>query len=304
MELLVKKFRYHLVAQRYVSNHTAEGYMRDIDQFSHFLARKNPVTSFAEVTLQHVKEFIKYLRTIVKVSPRTVSRKLSALKTFSTYLNTYHQIPLFTKGAIFPKLPKHLPKHLSEEGVQAILQAANNDKTLIGQRNKVIVCLLYACGMRVSELTRLHIEHVNLREGHLQVLGKGSKERIIPIPRELIPVLEEYIQKIHPQLLAPSKSLSNKLFPIVLRKKIGYITRQSVFIMIKSLAEKGGLVHRISPHMLRHSLATHLLKKGANLRILQTLLGHEKLNTVQIYTHVDISHLRGLYDQYHPRAIK
>lgn len=304
MEQLIKKFQYHLIAQRYLSHHTVEGYMRDIDQFVIFVKTKHLVNSFQDIVLQHIKDFIKHLRTALLIRPRSISRKLSALKALSVYLNTHHNVPLFTKGVVFPKLPKHLPKHLSEEGIQSILQAAHNDRTLLGQRNKVILCLLYACGMRVSELTRLHIEHINFSERYIRVLGKGSKERIVPIPGELIPLLEEYIQNIHPQLLAPSKVWSNKLFPITMRQKAAYISRQSVFTIIKSLAARAGLVHSISPHVLRHSLATHLLKKGANLRILQTLLGHEKLNTVQVYTHIDLSHVRGLYDQFHPRAKK
>ena len=302
MKLFVDKFQYHLISERYLSNNTVDAYMKDIAQFLDFLRSNISIMSFQDVKLQNIKDFLKHLRFTLKVSPRSASRKLSALKAFSNYLHKHHNIPLFTNGAIFPRLPKHLPKNLTEKQIETIIVTANQDRTLLGHRNKVLVSLLYACGMRVSELVNLHIEHINFVERYVRVVGKGSKERIIPLHAELIPLLKEYIEKTHPQLLAASKLSTSKLFPIVLHKKTTYLTRQSVFSIIKSIASKAGLVHSISPHVLRHSLATHLLKNGANLRVLQTLLGHEKLTTVQIYTHVDVSHLRDLYDKYHPRS--
>ena len=302
MKTFVDKFLLHLIAERYVSVNTVDAYRRDIAQFLEFLTSHSNVTSFQDMTLQQVKDFLKYIRHTLCVSPRSSSRKLSALKTLADYLHRYHNLPLFTKGATFPKLPKHLPKYLSQDQILSIITAANQDTSITGQRNKVIVCLLYACGMRVSELTNLHIEHINFQENYVQVVGKGNKGRIIPLPEELIPLLHYYIDTIHPQLTASCKETTNKLFPIVLRQKITYVTRQSIFNIIKTIAHNAGLVHSISPHVLRHSLATHLLKKGANLRVLQMLLGHEKLTTVQVYTHIDVSHLRVLYDQFHPRA--
>lgn len=302
MKELVEKFRQHLITERYVSTHTVDAYQRDISQFLQYLATKSSIATFQEVKLQHIKDFLKYIRLTLKVSPRSASRKLSALKTFSEYLHKFHDIPLFTKGATFPRLPKHLPKHISQDQIQAIIMTAQQDTTITGQRNKVILCLLYACGIRVTELINLQIEHINFEENYVQVFGKGSKERIIPIPIELVSLLQHYVVNIHSQLTASCKDTTNILFPVILNKKIKSLTRQAVFKIIKQLAQKAGLVHSISPHVLRHSLATHLLKKGANLRVLQMLLGHEKLTTVQVYTHIDISHLRALYDRYHPRA--
>lgn len=302
MKEIVDKFQRHLVTERYVSAHTVDAYRRDIAQFVKYLSSKTSVATFQDIRLQHIKDFLKYLRYTLKVSPRSASRKLSALKTLAEYAQTYHHIPLFTKGITFPKLPKHLPKHISQDQIQDIVAAAQQDTTIVGQRNKVILCLLYACGIRVSELINLQIEHVNFEENYVQVFGKGSKERITPIPLELAGLLQHYITTIHPQLTAACKETTNLLFPIVLNKKIKSLTRQAVFKIIKQLAQKAGLVHSISPHILRHSLATHLLKKGANLRVLQMLLGHEKLTTVQVYTHIDVSHLRSLYDKYHPRS--
>lgn len=302
MKDLVDKFQMHLITERYVSQHTVDAYLLDVLQFIQFLTFKTSTKTFDQVTLQHVKDFLKHIRQDLRFSPRTASRKLSALKTFSDYLYKYHDIPLFTRGSIFPRLPKHLPKHISQDQIQSIIMFAQQDETIIGQRNKIIICLLYACGIRVTELINLQIKNINFEESYIQIFGKGSKERIAPVPTELITLLQDYVANIHPQLTASCKEISDILFPTVLNKKIKSLTRQAVFKITKSLAQRSGLVHSISPHVLRHSLATHLLKKGANLRALQMLLGHEKLTTVQIYTHLEISHLRKVYDQYHPRA--
>ena len=159
-------------------------------------------------------------------------------------------------------------------------------------------------------MVNLKISDIYFQENYLKIYGKGSKERIIPLPVELKDFLSKYVHQVHQLLLTGSQSRkkssivksSDYLFPILYNGKIQPMTRQGFWRILKEIAHKSGLVHAVSPHMLRHSLATHMLKRGANLRILQTLLGHEKINTVQVYTHLDISHLRDLYDKYHPRA--
>lgn len=305
MKRLLDAFLLHLMTERYVSQHTVDAYRRDIEQFIDFLTKMASVQTFQSATLQHIKDYLKHLKYVVKVSSRSASRKLSALKAFSNYVHIYHAVPLFTKGAIFPKLSKHLPKHLTEEQVHEIVTAAGQDSSILGQRNKMILCLLYACGMRVSELVALNVSHINFSEKYVQVMGKGNKERIIPIPAEVMILMQRYLCNVYPQLIrsATSESKADFLFPVVLRGQVVRLQRQTIAIIIKSLAQKAGLLHKVSPHVLRHSLATHLLKRGANLRVLQMLLGHEKLTTVQVYTHMDVSHLRKLYDTYHPRNV-
>ncbi len=303
MRELFDKFQHYLVVEKYVSSNTVQAYTRDIEQFLNFLREKSRIRSFKKITPQHVKDFLKYLKHDLSVGPKSASRKLSALKTLANYLSKYHDVSPFTLGVAFPKLPKQLPKHLTEEQIESILTQASKDTSAIGCRNKIMICLLYACGVRVSELITLEIAHVHFEEQYLQVYGKGNKERIVPLPEEMIGLLKTYLQVIHPLLLKSVKNGSSQyLFPVVYGGNIEHITRQALWKIVKKVAQKAGLVHTISPHVLRHSLATHLLKKGANLRILQTLLGHEKLNTVQVYTHLDVSHLQNLYDKYHPRA--
>lgn len=305
MKHLFDKFLHYLMAERYLSSHTVDAYRRDIHQFLNFLSAKTKITSFHKVNNQHIKDFLKHLRYILKVSPTSASRKLSALKSLSKYLHQIESVPLFTKGVAFPKLPKLLPRYLSQEQVQEILLTADQDKSVTGQRNKVMISLLYACGLRVSELLSLQVHSINFEEHYVQVLGKGSKERIVPFPVEIMPLLQHYIERIQPALIESSNEMmTDHLFPVVYAKKVEPMTRQGFHKIIKIISAQAGLVHPVSAHVLRHSLATHLLKKGANLRVLQMLLGHEKLTTVQVYTHLDVSHLQNLYNTFHPRAKK
>lgn len=303
MQALVEKFRHYLITQKYMSKHTVDAYSKDIEQFLDFLKKTSTVQQFQDISLQHLKQYLKHLRYEMNISPRSSSRKLSALKSLAAYLSHYHGIAPFTRGVTFPKLPKHLPRYVSEQQVQAMLELAQQDATtLVGKRNVVVLCLLYGCGIRVSELVNLQLADICFQDRYIQVLGKGNKERIIPIPEQLLDVLQQYVTVTHAQFVA-SMGQTTILFPVRHNKKIKNITRQAIFQYIQGLAKRAGLAHSISPHVLRHSLATHLLKKGANLRVLQMLLGHEKLTTVQVYTHMDTTHLRKLYDTFHPRAL-
>ncbi|MBP6892364.1 tyrosine-type recombinase/integrase [Candidatus Babeliales bacterium] len=303
MDELVLKFQDYLVSEKCVASNTLEAYNRDITQFLDFLKKNHNIDQLAQVSSNHVKDFLKHMRQEMELGPKSASRKLSALKTLANYLSRYHDFVPFTNGVMFPQLPKQLPRHLTQEQMQSLFEAADLDISLPGQRNKVMLSLLYVCGMRVSELVELKTTNLNFEEKCLQVCGKGGKERIIPLPPELITLLQVYLIKIHSHLIGPvGKRQTEFLFPVLYAGKVDHITRQAFWRIVKDIAKKSGLMHRISPHVLRHSLATHLLKRGANLRHLQTLLGHEKINTVQIYTHLELSHLRELYDKYHLRA--
>jgi len=311
MKELLNKFYDYLLTEKCVAQNTLLAYQRDIVQFEQFLEQQTLVRSFDHLTPQHVKDFLKHIRLGLGVSAKSSSRKLSALKTLDSYLSKYHDLPLFTMGVTFPKLPKQLPKHITQDQVKTLLEVAASDPSLLGQRNKIMICLLYACGVRVSELVALKVSQIHLEERCIKVHGKGGRDRIIPLPGEMIEMLQNYLSHTHTYLLG-SDSTSKKrlagyrstdyLFPVLYAGKVSHITRQAFWRILKEVAARSGLMHSISPHVLRHSLATHMLKRGANLRVLQTLLGHEKINTVQVYTHLDIGHLRELYDKYHPRA--
>lgn len=308
----LKKFFDYLLTERCVAQNTLLAYQRDIAQFMDFIQKTTAASSFEQITSQNIKDFLKYLRYDLQVTPKSSSRKLSALKTLSGYLFKYYDLTMFTNGVAFPQLPKQLPKYISQEQVKNLLTTAAQDSSALGYRNQLMICLLYACGMRVSELVSLRLSQISLQEKCIKVLGKGGKERIIPLPDELIVMIQRYIDHTHGYLLGNygrrfkisviHQRSTDFLFPVVYAGKIGHITRHAFWRILKEIARESGLLHDISPHVLRHSLATHMLKRGANLRVLQVLLGHEKINTVQVYTHLDILHLRTLYDQYHPRA--
>ncbi|MBP9765523.1 tyrosine recombinase [Candidatus Babeliales bacterium] len=305
------KFFNYLLTEKCVADNTLQAYRRDIDQFVTYLEQYTSIQSFDQLTNQHIKDFLKYARYQIGVNPKSSSRKLSALKTLANYLSRYHDIAPFTQGVSFPKLPKQLPKNITQDQVQELLKTAAQDGSALGQRNTLMICLLYACGMRVSELVALKISQIHMSEQYIKVLGKGNKERLIPIAPEVLGLLQSYVQVTHEYLLGthtvkrsklPVARTSDYLFPVVYAGAISHITRQAFWRILKEIAHKSGLIHAVSPHVLRHSLATHMLKRGANLRVLQTLLGHEKINTVQVYTHLDITHLQELYNKYHPRA--
>ena len=195
---------------------------------------------------------------------------------------------------------------LTEEEIKQLFDTANKDNSYRGIRNKVMLSLLYASGMRVSELVNATLDQIHFDTGFVTIFGKGGKERMVPLPQNVLDLLRFYIDTVYIKFL-PKKSndqTSTKkyLFPVYYKKEIKPISRQQFWSLLKQIILKSGIKKNISPHTLRHSLATHLLKKGANIRLLQVLLGHEQLTTVQVYTHLEDTQLRKEYDKKHPRA--
>ena len=303
MRALFHKFERYLLTEKMVADNTVAAYRRDIMQLINFLQSECKLSSFEEVKLDHLKSFLAFLRKNLEVGARSASRKLSAFKSFARYLETYRDIPNFTEGIVFPKIGKKLPSYLSEEDIQKLFTVASLDQTLAGYRNKTMLCLLYVCGFRVSELTGLKISNIDFQERIIHITGKGGKSRVIPLQSSIIELLRYYLQHIHHQIVNPAREAATDiLFPIVFKKSVHPVSRQAFWITLKKLARAAEIQTSISPHTLRHSLATHLLKEGANLRLLQMLLGHEQLDTVQIYTHVEMSQLRDMYEKHHSRA--
>jgi Site-specific recombinase XerD len=232
-----------------------------------------------------------------------MARKVSSLKAFYGYVHRYHGLDNCAESLIFPKLESRLPKCLSESDIEALLVAASTDTTISGLRNRVMLSLLYASGMRISELIGLRVTYIRKESNLIAVQGKGGKGRLIPIPHEIIALIDVYSQVMASKL--KSKNFGNEnsyLFPVCYGGVIKPMTRQACWVIIKKIWAKTGITKSISPHMLRHSLATHMLQHGADLRSLQMLLGHENLSTVQIYTHLDTSYIRSIYDAKHPRS--
>lgn len=298
---LYYKFEQYLITEKRVAANTVQAYQSDLEQAIKFFQQKG-CQNFHDVTIEKVKEYLHYLRITLKVSARSSSRKLSALKSLCKYAQQYHGLHDFTFNIAFPKLEKNLPRFLTEEQILHLFEIAKKDESALGQRNHVMIALAYVCGVRVSELINLTRSNINFDDNLLLVHGKGDKQRIIPLPVPMSELLQDYLHKYQPYLFKNMTIDNDYLFPILYANEIRPMTRQAFWIILKDVVIKAKLPATTSPHMLRHSIATHLLRKGANLRLLQIALGHSQLETVQVYTHVEVSHLRKLYDAKHPRA--
>lgn len=298
-----------LLTEKRSAKNTFLAYKRDIEQFLEFLKSKK--LTIRTCNKNNLKNFLKKLKD-QGVSAKTLSRKISCFKAFYNFLSERFKIPNRAGSLIFPKIEKTLPVYLTEKEIVRLLDAASKDRSDKGIRNRVMISLIYASGMRVSELVNLRIDQIHFDTGFLNIVGKGNKERLVPLPVNVLKFLKFYLdniyEKLKPQKIRGQNSLGensfgqNYLFFSFYKKQIKPISRQSFWIILKNILSKAKIKKRVSPHTLRHSLATHLLKSGANIRSLQMLLGHEQLTTVQIYTHLEKSHLRKVYDDKHPRA--
>jgi len=278
-----------------LSQNTLDSYRSDLEQFSKWLKKNN--LNYIKTSK---KEILSYLSFLFQkgLGSKTVARKLSSLKSFFRYLVFKSIIPNDPSSEVeTPKLLKSIPKSISEKEVEALL-AAPDEKTDIGLRDKTMIETLYSCGLRISELTNLELLNLNLRQGVIRLIGKGQKERLVPMGDQLIALLELYISSSRKNLL--SKRHSDFLF---LSTRGQRMTRQSFWHRIKHYCLASGFEpDKISPHVLRHAFATHLLNNGADLRVVQLLLGHSDLNTTQIYTEVARQRLKRLHTEHHPRG--
>ena len=278
-----------------LSQNTLDSYRSDLEQFSIWLEKNNLTYSKTSK-----KEILSYLSFLFQkgLGSKTVARKLSSLKSFFRYLVFKSIITIDPSSEVeTPKLLRSIPKSISEKEVEALL-AAPDAKTDIGLRDKTMIETLYSCGLRISELINLELLNLNLRQGVIRVIGKGQKERLVPMGDQLINLLDLYISSSRKNLL--SNKHSDFLF---LSNRGQRMTRQSFWHRIKHYCLDSGFEpEKISPHVLRHAFATHLLNNGADLRVVQLLLGHSDLNTTQIYTEVARQRLKRLHTEHHPRG--
>lgn len=301
MKKLQTQFEVYLLSEKHVSANTFAAYKNDLDQFCRYLEKKN--ISESQIDEQAVKAFV-YELASQELSARSMARKISSLKIFFSFLHDRLGVPNYAQELIFPKLDKRLPEALSEEEVESLFDAADQDATDVGLRNKIMLSLLYVSGMRISELVNLRVTDLHFDTGFISVTGKGGKGRMIPLPRPMLESLHYYLQTAHRSFVSGYQGAreTDLLFPIYYGGKMKPITRQAFWIILKDICARSGIARPLSPHTLRHSFATHMLKRGADLRSLQLLLGHETIATVQIYTHVETSYLRDMYDKKHPRS--
>lgn len=293
----ITKFEAFLLTEKRVSHNTFIAYKKDLAHFLQYLEKHT--LHIVSMNNNEMKQFYADLKEL-GLSPQSISRKISALKTFFKYLSLHFNITNKAQELLFPKTEKKLPHYLNEQEVELLLHTASSDNSLLGNRNKVMVYLMYVTGMRVSELVNLKTSDIQTDTGLLFITGKGGKQRIVPLALPIMTTVTHYMQNTRPSLLKNNNS--PYLFAAIYGNKAKPLSRQSVWNIIKNIWKKCGKKTIISPHQLRHSLATHMLKHGADLRSLQLWLGHENLSTVQIYTHVEKSHLRAIYDKKHPRS--
>lgn len=290
-----KGFRAYLQLERSLSDHSVEAYLRDVDKLTSYLSLSGTEKAPAAVGLKELQAFVKWIGEL-GMTPTSQARIISGIRGFYRYCLAEGIVATDPTTLLeTPKLKRALPDVLSFEEIEAII-AGLNLSTPEGGRNKAILETMYSCGLRVSEVIGLQMSHLYLDVGFIRVIGKGDKERLVPIGREAIKYIKLYKEniRIHQQ---PQKGFEDILF---LNKFGKGLSRIMIFYIIKELAQKAGITKNISPHTFRHSFATHLVEGGADLRAVQEMLGHESITTTEIYTHLDRDYLRATLNQYHP----
>ncbi len=290
-------FKSYLKLERSLSENSIEAYLHDITMLDQFLQIKKLPFNPANIGLQHLQGFVKWINEI-GLSGRSQARIISGLKGFFKYCLIENLIVDDPSQLLeSPRLGRKLPDTLSVDDINNIVNAIDLSKPE-GVRNKAMLETLYSCGLRVSELTGLKISNVHSEIGFVKVIGKGDKERLVPMGSVAIKHIKIYMDEIRPHIPV-QKGCEDFMF---LNKRGRPLTRVMIFLVIKQLAEKISLKKKISPHTFRHSFATHLIEGGADLRAVQEMLGHESITTTEIYTHLDRDYLRASIIKHHPRA--
>jgi integrase/recombinase XerD len=288
-------FKYYLKIERGLSENSVQAYGRDIQKFADFQEEngvaKGPVTAMED----DVREFI--YRTEPTISARSQARLISGLRSFFDYLifedyRSDNPMDLIES----PKLGRKLPDTLSEDDIDRIF-AQIDRSTPEGERNRAMLETLYSCGLRVSEMVGLKISDLFFEEGFIRVIGKGNKQRFVPVNDHIIGLIDNYRNLVRTGLNVDKEDVDT----LFLNRRGRQISRNMVFMILKDLVQKAGIKKKVSPHTLRHSFATHLLENGADLRAIQQMLGHESITTTEIYMHVDRAHLKKVMEKFHPR---
>lgn len=288
----------YLSVEKNFSDYTVAAYKSDLISFFIWNNNKSPET----VTYNQLREYLHFIQKF-NYKKTTVARKIASLRTFFKYLYKSQFIQTNPAESISaPKKPKALPKFLTEDEMNRILDNIKTD-TPAGLRNKAILELLAATGMRVSELSNLDFENLNLDENEITVFGKGAKERIVLVSERAKKYLTQYIEVARPLIMkdAPNNELTNSS-PVFINKTGYRLQSKTIRVVINDLVDKLQLPKHVTPHVFRHSFATRMLEHGADLRVVQELLGHASISNTQIYTHVSVQHLKDEYDKAHPHA--
>ncbi len=292
-DCIIKRYRSYLLLERSFSVNTEDAYIADLSKLLYYLDDLN--IHYKDATYEILQDFLIDLSE-VGISQRSQSRIVSGIKNFYNFLAIENEIDEDpTELLSTPKIEQYLPTVLSIDEVNKIIDSVDVSDA-IGQRNRTILEVLYSCGIRVSELVNLPISQVFFRDKYINVVGKGNKQRIVPISDKALMEIERWMQK---RVEIPMKSDETGM--LFINRRGGQLTRQMVFLIVKNAADAVGITKTISPHTFRHSFATHLLEGGANLRVIQEMLGHKSIITTEIYSHIDTQRLREEVILFHPR---
>ena len=293
---IVGRYRRYLKLEKGYSANTLDAYMRDVDKLFRYLAVEQ--VDVLDVKLEDLEHFAAFISDL-GIGPRSLARILSGVRQFYRFLviDGYLEVDP-TELLESPKQPDHLPEVLSTAEVDLLEQAIDLSKWE-GHRNRAIIEVLFSCGLRVSELTNLKLSNLYIEEQYIRVMGKGSKERLVPISPRALDELSYWFADRNVMKIKPGEEDY-----VFLNRRGQHLTRTMILIMIKRYAVEAGIKKTISPHTLRHSFATSLLEGGADLRAIQAMLGHESIGTTEIYTHIDTSTLRQEILEHHPRNIQ
>ena len=296
-DIYVQEYENYLKLERSLSANSVEAYVHDIIKLRQFLEISNSDLTPLQVTITELQNFIEYINEL-GMTPYSQARIISGLKSFykfMVYEGEMENDPTTLLEA--PKLGRKLPDTLNVHEIDQILAAIDHSKPE-GMRNRAMLETLYSSGLRVTELIELKTSNIHFDVGFLRVIGKGNKERLVPIGREALKYIRIYREEVRVHIeVAPG----HEAF-LFLNRRGRQLSRQMVFMMIKDLVAKAGLNKTVSPHTFRHSFATHLIEGGADLRAVQEMLGHESITTTEIYTHLDRDYLKQVIQEYHPRS--
>jgi len=297
----ISNFLDYLAVERGLSQNTIEAYRNDLQQLASFMqeeaTKQGAIPPWAGFSRQSMLSYLLNLKER-NYAPTTVARKVAATKSFFSFMVSEGIIksnPVQEVGS--PRVGKSLPKPISVSQVRRLLEQPTKRDTLEAKRDTAMLELLYASGMRVSELVSLNLNDIDIEGGYVRCFGKGHKERLIPIHKRATSAVEEYIKEAHPRLAHGKDEPA-----LFLNARGERLTRQGLWQILKGYAKSAELETDVTPHTLRHSFATHMLNGGADLRSVQELLGHANISTTQVYTHLTTEHIRSSYDRSHPRA--
>ncbi len=292
-KIILNNYNNYITIERNLSKNSIESYLRDLNQFSKFNSNKNPLL----ITRKDILEFIDHINEY-EISARSQARILSSIRSFYNFLifeNKINKDPC--KYIHTPKIGTKIPVTLSVREVDSIINSIDLSQSQ-GERNRAIIECLYSCGIRVSELIQIQISNILFQDNIIQVIGKGNQQRIVPLSKVLKKYLKNYINFIR----SKQKIKKNEVDTLFLNRNGGKLSRVMIFNIVKQFSRAAGIQKKVSPHTFRHSFATHLVEGGADLRVVQEMLGHANITTTEIYTHLNTDYLRQEIINYHPRS--